>query len=162
MFSWGWHGLGEGGFGHGSGRWEGKMSFVLVCLERSLSDNLLSNSDVKLLWQEKLGLASRLIIKLKDNACSCEQLKIDSDCLHNESESESCSVESDSMGYTVHGILQARILEWVGFPFSRGSSQPRDRTQVSCIAGGYFTSWAATISYIISELLCSVTRRLKL
>ena len=116
------------------------MSFVLVFLERSLSDNLLLNSDVKLLWQEKLGLASRLIIKLKDNACSCEQLKIDSDCLHNESESESCSVESDSMGYTVHGILQARILEWVGFPFSRGSSQPRDRTQVSYIAGGYFTS----------------------
>ena len=36
----------------------------------------------------------------------------------------------------VHGILEARILEWVAFPFSRGSSQPRDGTQVSCIAGG--------------------------
>ena len=36
------------------------------------------------------------------------------------------------MDYTVHGILQARILEWVGFPFSKGSSQPRDQTQVSC------------------------------
>ena len=35
-----------------------------------------------------------------------------------------------------------RILEWVAFPFSRGSSQPRDRNQVSCIAGGFFTSWA--------------------
>ena len=35
------------------------------------------------------------------------------------------------MDYTVHGILQARILEWVAFPFSRGSSQPRDQTQVS-------------------------------
>ena len=43
---------------------------------------------------------------------------------------------------TVHGILQARILEWVGFPFSRGSSQPRDQTQVSHIAGRFFTSWA--------------------
>ena len=43
--------------------------------------------------------------------------------------------------WTVHGILQARILEWVTFPFSRGSSQPRDRTQVSRIAGGFFTSW---------------------
>ena len=42
--------------------------------------------------------------------------------------------------YSVHGILQARILEWVAFPFSRGSSQPRDRTQVSHIAGGFFTS----------------------
>ena len=40
------------------------------------------------------------------------------------------------------GIFQARILEWVAFPFSRGSSQPRDRTQVSCIAGRFFTSWA--------------------
>ena len=38
-------------------------------------------------------------------------------------------------------ILQARILEWVAFPFSRGSSQSRDQTQVSCIAGGFFTSW---------------------
>ena len=45
------------------------------------------------------------------------------------------------MDYTVHGILQARILEWVAFPFSRGSSQPRDGTQVSHIADGLFTSW---------------------
>ena len=48
----------------------------------------------------------------------------------------------DPMDYTVHGILQARILEWVAFPFSRASSQPRDQTQVSCIAGGFFTNWA--------------------
>ena len=64
--------------------------------------------------------------------------------LHIKSESESRSVASDSlcdpMDYTVHGILQARILEWVAFPFSRGSSQLRDRTQVSCIAGGFFTN----------------------
>ena len=48
------------------------------------------------------------------------------------------------MDYKVHVILQARILEWVAFPFSRGSSQPRDRTQVSHIAGRFFTSWATT------------------
>ena len=42
------------------------------------------------------------------------------------------------------GILQARILECVAMPSSRGSSQPRDRTQVSCIAGGFFTAWDAT------------------
>ena len=42
----------------------------------------------------------------------------------------------------VHGILQARILQWVAFPFSKGSSQPRDRTQVSCTAGRFFTRWA--------------------
>ena len=46
------------------------------------------------------------------------------------------------MDYTVHGILQARILEWVAYPFSRGSSQPRDQTQISHIAGGFFTIWA--------------------
>jgi len=46
------------------------------------------------------------------------------------------------MDYIVHGILQARILEWVAFPFSRGSSQPRDQTQVSHIVGRFFTSWA--------------------
>ena len=46
------------------------------------------------------------------------------------------------MDCIVHGILKARILEWVAFPFSRGSSQPRDQTQVSCIAGRFFTSWA--------------------
>ena len=46
------------------------------------------------------------------------------------------------MGYTVHGILQARILEWVTFPFSRWSSQPRDWTQVSHIAGWFFTMQA--------------------
>ena len=40
------------------------------------------------------------------------------------------------------GILQARILEWVAMPSSRGSSQPQDRTEVSCITGGYFTIWA--------------------
>ena len=45
-------------------------------------------------------------------------------------------------GSSVHGILQARILEWVAFPFSRGSSQPRDQTWVSCIAGRFFTIWA--------------------
>ena len=48
-------------------------------------------------------------------------------------------------GSFVHGILQARILEWVAISFSRGSSWPRDRTQVSCTAGRFFTNWA-TIS----------------
>ena len=46
------------------------------------------------------------------------------------------------MDYAVHGILQARILESVAVPFSRESSQPRDWTQVSRIAGSVFTSWA--------------------
>ena len=48
----------------------------------------------------------------------------------------------DPMDHIAHGIFQARILEWVAFPFSRGSSQSRVWTQVSHIAGGFFTSWA--------------------
>ena len=47
-------------------------------------------------------------------------------------------VMSDSLW--PHGILQARILEWVAFPFPRGSSQPRNWTQVSCIAGGFLSA----------------------
>ena len=58
---------------------------------------------------------------------------------------QSCLTFCDPMDYSlpgspVQGILQARILEWVAFLFSRGSSQPRDQTQVSRIVGGFFTS----------------------
>ena len=42
-------------------------------------------------------------------------------------------------GSSDHGIFQARILEWIAFLFSRGSSQTRDQTQVSCIAGRFIT-----------------------
>ena len=45
-------------------------------------------------------------------------------------------------GFSVHGIFQARVLQWVAISFSRGSSWPRDWTQVSCIAGRFFTTWA--------------------
>ena len=51
-----------------------------------------------------------------------------------------CPTLCNPVDYTVHGILQARILETVAFPFSRGSSQPRDQSQVSHIAGRFFTS----------------------
>ena len=65
--------------------------------------------------------------------------------LRKESENESRSVVStlcDPIDYTVHGSLQARILDWVAVPFSRGSSQPGGRTRVSRIAGRFFTSGA--------------------
>ena len=51
-----------------------------------------------------------------------------------------CLTLCNPMVYRVHGILYARILEGVAFPFSRGYSQPRDQIQVSCIAGGFFTT----------------------
>ena len=62
-------------------------------------------------------------------------------------------------GSSVHGILQARVLEWVAFPFSRGSSPPRDRTQVSRIAGGFFTRWATREAW--TELICIFMKRLE-
>ena len=60
-----------------------------------------------------------------------------------------CPTSCNPVAYTVLGILQARILEWGAFPFSRGSSQPKDRTQVSLIAGGFFTSWAITWNFLL-------------
>ena len=55
---------------------------------------------------------------------------------------QSCPTLCHPMDYIVHGILQARILEWVAVPFSRGSSQLRNQTQVSHTTGRFFTSWA--------------------
>ena len=52
---------------------------------------------------------------------------------------------------SVHGILQARILEWVAFPFSRRSSWPRDQTLVSYIAGRFFAIWATKEASSIYE-----------
>ena len=73
-------------------------------------------------WQSFLTSASQLYMKVKV--------------------AQWCLTLCDPKDYTVHGVFQARVLEWVAFPFSRGSSQPRDWTQVSCIAGRFFTSWA--------------------
>ena len=74
---------------------------------------------------------------------------------------QSCPTLCDPMdcsppGSSVHGILQAWILEWVACPFSRGSSQPRDWTRVSCIAGRFFTMWTTretrTLQYTTPKL----------
>ena len=53
-----------------------------------------------------------------------------------------CPTLCNPVDYTIHGDLQARLLEWVAVPFSGGSSQPRDQIQVFHIAGGFFTSFA--------------------
>ena len=52
-------------------------------------------------------------------------------------------VDCSPPGSSVHGVLQARILEWVTIPFSKGSFWPRDWIWVPCIAGAFFTIWAA-------------------
>ena len=75
---------------------------------------------------------------------------------------QSCLILCDPMDYcslpgsSVHGILQARILEWVAVHSSRGSCEPRDRTQVSCIAGRFFTVWATREApfHQLAEYLC--------
>ena len=76
------------------------------------------------LWVKEIPLSRKWQVKVK--------LKV----------SQLCLTLCSPVNYTVHGILQARILEWVAFPFSRGSSQPRDQTQVSHIADTFFTSGA--------------------
>ena len=53
------------------------------------------------------------------------------------------TIDCSPPGSSVHGILQARILEWIAIPFSRGSSQPRDWTWVSCTTGRFLTNWAS-------------------
>ena len=65
---------------------------------------------------------------------------------------ESCLTLRDPMDYnqpgsSVHGMPQARTLKWVAIPSSRASSQPRDRTQVLCIAGIFFTIWVTKDYY---------------
>ena len=60
---------------------------------------------------------------------------------------QSCLTLCDPVDYTVHGTLQARILEWVAFPFSRVSSQPRDQTQVSRIADSLLSWILYQLSY---------------
>ena len=82
---------------------------------------------------------------------------------------QSCPTLCDPMdcslpGSSVHGISQARTLEWVAIPFSRGPSWSRDQTQVSCTAGGFFTLWATReaplslhVPYFSCTNRCAVT-----
>ena len=60
-------------------------------------------------------------------------------------------VDCSPPGSSVHGILQARMLEWVAVPFSTGSSQLWDQTQVSCIAGIFFTDWVTRKACVLVQ-----------
>ena len=72
-------------------------------------------------WQKRV---SKIFIQSNSILSSCVKV------------TQSFPTPCDPKDYTVHGIL----LEWVAFPFFRGSSQPRNRTGVSCIVGRFFTS----------------------
>ena len=74
---------------------------------------------------------------------------------------QSCPTFCDHMdcslpGSAIYGIFQARVLEWVAISFSRGSSQPRDWTQVSCIVGRRFTIWATREAYRLYGCLLTI------
>ena len=74
-------------------------------------------------------------------------------CAHAPSSLTLCpSVDCSPPGSSVHGISQAGILEWVAISFSKGSSQPRDQTRVSCTAGRFFTNWATREALFVSLL----------
>ena len=94
--------------------------------DKSTVENLPFNRVIKV-NSTCVGLTDKLYllvwcIKVKQNSLSCVQLFA-------------------TMDYTISGILKAKMLEWVTYPFSRGSSRPRNWTGVSCIAGGFFTNW---------------------
>ena len=83
---------------------------------------------------------------------SCEWVKVAQSCL-TLCDPMDCSLPVSS----VYGIFQARVLDWVVISFSRGSSQPRDQTQVSCIAVGFFTVWTTREAKFSESHLFPVT-----
>ena len=88
-------------------------------------------------WAAVHGVAqSQTRLKQLSSSSSSIVLSVSHAVVFNSSPPMDCS----SPGSSVHGILQARILEWVVIPFSRGSSQPRDQDQVSCTAGRFSTT----------------------
>ena len=94
-----------------------KLNFFIVLEQRSGSNQL-----------QTIWLKPQILEKVKVLVSQCPTLCDPMDCI--------------PPGSSVHGISQARILEWVAISFSRGSSPPRDGTWVSCIAGRVFTVWA--------------------
>ena len=110
----------------------------------------------KIPWTEEPGRPQSITFQLESESVSC------SVCLSFWDPTD-CSLP----GSSVCGILQARILEWVAIPFSRGSSQPRDWTWVSCIVGGFFVIWATrevcnqTVQHRISIVLHEIFFKIK-
>lgn len=94
-------------------------------------DSILKSRDISL--PTKFCLVKAMLFPVVMYGCEKVKVKV----------AQLCPTLWDPMDYTVHGILQARPLEWVVFPFSVGSSQPMDQTQVSCIAGRFSTNWAS-------------------
>ena len=101
------------------------MSLLFKMLSRFVTDFLPRSKYLLISWLQSLSQWSLWNLAKVKVARLCLTLCDPMDC--------------SLPGSSVHGILQARILEWIAVPFSRGSSQPRHWTQVSHIAGGFFT-----------------------
>ena len=108
--------------------WTGWISLLSKGLSRVFSS---SNSKASVLQSSAFFTVQLSLLVLVLVAQSCLTLCDPMDCMD-------CGL----LGSSVHGILQARILEWVSISFSRGSSKAKDRTWVSCIVSRFFTVWA--------------------
>ena len=120
------------------------------------SGELVFRSHRSVLWGITIPRSSQWT-ELGENVCMYVRAKLLQLCL------TLCNPMDCSLpGSSVHGILQARILEWVTISFSRGSSQPRDRTWVSRIGGRRFNLWATRQTFFgkVMSLLLNMLSRL--
>ena len=122
--------------------------------------NLVNNPHFRILFSLHLyravwstSIEGCQLILYKSNIKNMFKMKLFSSKMCGAQSPQSCPTLCDPMdcsppGSSVHGILQARILEWVAMPSSRGSSWPRDQTGVSCNVGGFFThfTWEVPVA----------------
>ena len=103
------------------------LQMKILTKQRSINYNRLGHGCDSVYQMEALGMTFSSLWESEKMAHLCPTLCDPMDC--------------SLPGFSVHGILQARILEWVAIPFSRRSSQPRDWTRIFCTAGRFFTVW---------------------
>ena len=105
-----------------------------LCEKLDIKPTQTSNSTLRCFTQEIWKhVHKKICTRMFTVMCACQVASV---------QSLSDPMDCSPPGSFVYGILQARILEWVAIPFSGGSSRPRDQTQVSHIAGRFFTIWA--------------------
>ena len=139
--------------------WGHKESNTTGCVHIHIYNNEFSNLYKNKTCQYLMKIIGNIILLIKVSY----KVKITWTCFQSSCYcclvAQLCSTLCDPMdcspqGSSVHGIPQARILEWVAISFSEGSSRPRDQTLVSCIAGRRFTLWAtreAGVSCLVVE-----------